>query len=74
LEENHSLKPYRQRVLGTYVILESTLKILATEGWSIKKNTIADRARRAAEIPMKWKVTQMTKAVSFVAQSNFTEK
>jgi len=45
LEENHSLKPYRQRVLGTYVILESTLKILATEGWSIKKNTIADRAK-----------------------------
>ena len=28
LVENHSLKPFRQRVLGTYVILEETLKVL----------------------------------------------
>jgi len=74
LEENHSLNPYRKRVLGTYVLLESTLKILAIKGLSIKKNTIADRARRAAEIPIKWKVPQMIKAVSFVAQSNFLQK
>ena len=31
LVENHSLKPFKQRVLGTYVLLESTLKLLATQ-------------------------------------------
>ena len=29
LVENHSLKPFKQRVLGTYVLLESTLQQLA---------------------------------------------
>jgi len=28
LVENHSLKPYRQRVLGTYILLEQSLKLL----------------------------------------------
>ena len=32
LVENHSLKPYRQRVLGTYVLLEATLKALRQRG------------------------------------------
>jgi hypothetical protein len=32
LVENHSLKPYRQRVLGTYVLLEATLNALASDG------------------------------------------
>jgi hypothetical protein len=31
LVENHSLKPFKQRVLGTYILLESTMKLLATE-------------------------------------------
>jgi len=58
LLENHSLKPYKQRVLGTYVLLESTLKILATAGQSLKQNTETDKAARAARIPMAWKVPQ----------------
>jgi hypothetical protein len=74
LVENHSLKPFRQRVLGTYVLLESTLKILAKEGGILKETTLADRAKRAVEIPMKWKVPQMTKSVSFEVQSNLLQK
>ena len=74
LVENHSLKPYKQRVLGTYVLLESTLKLLAKEGRSLKEATISDRAQRVATIPMKWKVPQMNTAVSFESQSTLLEK
>lgn len=65
LVENHSLKPYKQRVLGTYVLLESTLKILAAEGNSLKESTISDRNKREAKLPMKFKVPQMTNNVAF---------
>jgi len=56
LVENHSLKPFRQRVLGTYVLLESTMKILTKAGQSLKESTITDKAKRASTVPMKWKV------------------
>jgi murein tripeptide amidase MpaA len=70
LVENHSLKPFKQRVLGTYVLLESTMRVLATEGQSLKESTKADRAKRAAQIPMKWKVPQMKNSTSFETQSS----
>jgi len=65
LVENHSLKPFKQRVLGTYVLLESTLKILAAEGNSLKESTIADRANRESPFPMTYKVPQMNDKVNF---------
>src|SRR2546427_8239033 len=34
LVENHSLKPYRQRVLGTYVLLEASLRTIGAGGRS----------------------------------------
>ncbi len=55
LVENHSLKPYRQRVLGTYVLLEATLKALASDGKSLKAAIAADRALRPATIDANWK-------------------
>jgi hypothetical protein len=61
LIENHSLKPYKQRVLGTYVLLESTLKILAKEGQLLKKNTAKDQAIRADKVNMAWKIPQSGK-------------
>ncbi|WP_445737803.1 M14 family metallopeptidase [Mariniflexile sp.] len=70
LVENHSLKPFRQRVLGTYVLLESTLNILATEGKSLKESTIADRAKRASKLAVKSKIPQMKAAVTFENQSS----
>ncbi|MEO6252119.1 MAG: M14 family metallopeptidase [Ferruginibacter sp.] len=72
LVENHSLKPYKQRVLGTYVLLESTLKLLATEGKSLKEITKADKAVRVVKFPMAWKVPQMKNTVSFDTRSNPT--
>ncbi|HWU15468.1 MAG TPA: M14 family metallopeptidase [Caulobacter sp.] len=50
LVENHSLKPYRQRVLGTYVLLEESLKILAKDGAALRAAEDQDRARRPAVV------------------------
>ena len=54
LVENHSLKPYRQRVLGTYVLLESSLRTLAAHGEALKQATASDKARRPAQQPLAW--------------------
>ncbi|MBU1345467.1 MAG: M14 family metallopeptidase [Alphaproteobacteria bacterium] len=50
LIENHSLKPYEQRVLGTYVFLETSLRLLADEVAPIRAAIAADSALRPAEI------------------------
>jgi murein tripeptide amidase MpaA len=52
LLENHSLKPYPRRVLGAYVFLEATLRVLGAEGAGLRAATARDRARRAAELPL----------------------
>jgi len=59
LVENHSLKPYKQRVLGTYVLLESTLKLLATAGQTLKQITAEDKATRPVKVPLAWKVPEI---------------
>lgn len=55
LVENHSLKPYKQRVLGTYVLLESTLRLLGRRGAELRAATRVDRALRPAQVPLSWK-------------------
>ena len=50
LVENHSLKPYRQRVLGTYVLLEESLRILARDGAALRAAEVQDRATRPAQV------------------------
>ncbi len=56
LVENHSLKPYKQRVLGTYVLLESTMRLLAKETQKLRAAIAADRNRRVQDIPLTWRV------------------
>ncbi|ACL93780.1 M14 family metallopeptidase [Caulobacter vibrioides] len=51
LIENHSLKPHAQRVLGTYVFIETALKLLAEKGGDLRQAIAADSALRPAEIP-----------------------
>ncbi len=46
LIENHSLKPHVQRVLGTYVFLETALKLLAQEGAGLRSAVVSDKALR----------------------------
>jgi len=54
LVENHMLKPYRQRVLGTYVLLEAALKIAAQDASRITAAKAMDRASRPAELLTRW--------------------
>ena len=51
LIENHSLKPHAQRVLGTYVFIETSLKLLAEKGGELRTAVAADSALRPATIP-----------------------
>jgi hypothetical protein len=54
LVETHSLKPYRQRVLGTYVLLEQTLRTAGEEGAVLKTARRTDLARRPDRIDLAW--------------------
>ena len=55
LVENHMLKPYRQRVLGTYVLLEAALKLAAEDRQRIAAAQARDRASRPATMLVRWK-------------------
>ena len=55
LVENHMLKPYRQRVLGTYVLMEAALKIAAQDADRIEAAKAADRASRPETLLTRWK-------------------
>ncbi|OUL56840.1 M14 family metallopeptidase [Pseudoalteromonas ulvae] len=43
LVENHSLKPYKQRVLGTYVFLEATINALAKHKKNLKTAVLTEQ-------------------------------
>lgn len=55
LLETHSLKPYRQRVLGTYVFVEEALRLVGAERQSLVRAIGADRAARPRETVLRWK-------------------
>ncbi|MCP5050253.1 MAG: carboxypeptidase, partial [bacterium] len=54
LVENHSLKPFRQRVLGTYIFIEQSLKVLAREGKKLMAATKKDKAARPGKLILSW--------------------
>ncbi|MCB1050041.1 MAG: M14 family metallopeptidase [Acidobacteria bacterium] len=54
LVENHSLKPYRQRVLGTYVLVEGCLKLLGQKGMGLRNAIQDDRAARPEQVVLTW--------------------
>ena len=54
LLETHSLKPYHQRVLGTYVFVESTLRIAGNAATELRSAIAADTRRRNKTIPLSW--------------------
>ena len=66
LIETHSLKPYRQRVLGTYVLLAATLEALGREGKKLHDAIAADQARRPAELPLTWVAGGRQRAIDFL--------
>ncbi len=66
LVENHSLKPFRQRVLGTYVFLEATIRLLASEGKSLQEAVVSDRARRTKEVVLSWRRSEKPDTIEFL--------
>lgn len=63
LIENHSLKPFRQRVLGTYVLIEESLRQLAEHGRELRTATQADQRERPATLPVGWRETPQSAGV-----------
>ncbi len=59
LVENHSLKPYDQRVLGTVVFLQAALEALGRSGTALKRATTDDEALRPNAIPLEWRAPQV---------------
>lgn len=57
LFENHSLKPYRQRVLGTYVVIEESMRLLAEHGDQLERAIAADARERPRTLPVGWRQT-----------------
>jgi len=54
LVENHSLKSYKQRVLGTYVLIESSLTLLDKNGSQLVDAIMQDKNARPNELPLAW--------------------
>ncbi|CAN5628680.1 M14 family metallopeptidase [soil metagenome] len=52
LVENHALRPYDQRVLGTYVLLESTMRAIGEKSQALRDAIEKDRAARPEPIPL----------------------
>ena len=66
LIENHSLKPHDQRVLGTYVFIEETLKVMSQNVAAVRAAIAADRALRPASLPANFvQVEEPTEIVPF---------
>lgn len=65
LVENHSLKPYRQRVLGTYVLMKSIIEILSQEGHALQAAIKQDRQRRPAELVVAWQSATQPDYIAF---------
>jgi hypothetical protein len=54
LVENHRMKPYRQRVLGTYVLIEQSLQTVGRAHERIALAKSADRTARPGTLMVKW--------------------
>ncbi len=66
LVETHSLKPYRQRVLGTYVLMATALEVLGREATSLRAAIAADQASRPALVIVNWKPGGPRREIDFL--------
>ncbi|MBU2277632.1 MAG: M14 family metallopeptidase [Gammaproteobacteria bacterium] len=69
LVENHSLKPYKQRVLGTYVLLEQTLKLLQEQGKALQLAKKADENIRPQQQVLLYKAAEQPDLITFKGMS-----
>jgi hypothetical protein len=73
LVENHSLKPYRQRVLGTYVLLEASLKVIGDQAAAVRTAIATDAAARPATLGLNWSGPADAQTTMTFAGIAFTE-
>jgi hypothetical protein len=73
LIENHSLKPFKQRVLGTYVMLAATLEIVGEKATALKSAIQQDSYRYSKRIPLTWKSQQQQQGRDFQGIEYLTE-
>lgn len=69
LLENHSLKPYEQRVLGTVVFLTSAMETLARSGAALRNAIAEDERRHPDPITVAWTdpdETKPTRVIDFL--------
>ena len=52
--ENHSLKPYRQRVLGTYVFIKASLTYLAQSSKKLAQAIAHEQQQRSKTQVLEW--------------------
>ena len=60
LIENHSLKNYRRRVLGTYVVMESMTQTVTANRDSLRVAIATDRGARPAIVPLSFAPSDAT--------------
>lgn len=58
LVENHSLKPYKQRVLGTYMLYKAALELLGIQAEKLQVARQKDELRRETRVPYAFGVSK----------------
>ena len=74
LVENHSLKPFKQRVLGTYVFLEGLLQTAGKESASLKAAIQSDAALRGNDVVITWVSPEKPDTVTLLGVESTLEK
>ena len=65
LVENHSLKPFKQRVLATYVMLEQTLVSVGQQATKLKSAIEQDKYRYPSRVTLTWNEERQAKGRDF---------
>lgn len=74
LVENHSLKPFKQRVLGTYVFLEALLQVVGKESAALKKVIQSDAGLRGNDVVITWVAPEKPDTVTLLGVESTLEK
>lgn len=70
LVEMHHLKPYRQRVLGAYSMMEGVLRTAAADIDALKASITEDRQRRPESLVVRWaRDKQPMEVISFTGMA-----
>lgn len=65
LVENHSLKPYKQRVLGTYIFLDTSLSFVAEQGSRLQQSIVRDTNALQDPVTLAWSTSEIPDFMEF---------